>query len=1093
MSLQVRAQGVTSASFFGSVTNSKGDPLPGAAVIAKHLPSGTVYGITTREDGRYNLPNVRIGGPYQITVSYLGHKTHEESDIHLSLGQNFRLNVVLAETSTTMSEVVITAVRSEIMNSDRTGAATNISEKTIAALPTLGRSLNDFVRLTPQGKSSSVAATTGNSPSFGGQDSRFNNLTIDGSIFNNSFGLAGLPGGQTNSTPISLDAVEEIQINVAPYDVRQGGFVGAGINAVTRSGSNQFEGSLFYNFRNQNLAGSKAGDVEVVKTNFDVKQYGFRLGGPLVKDKLFFFVNAEAERRSDPATSFLAFRDSTSTDPTSPNVTRVWASKLDELKAFLKSKFNYDPGAYENYNLDTWSNKALFKLNYNINKTHRVSLRYNYLRSYRDVLISNSRAVSGNRRLNKDALNFQGANYVINNDLHSVIGEVNSIFSNKMSNLLQIGFTANRDYRNSFGSLFPLVDIQQDGKTYTSFGYEPFTANNRLNTDTWQFQDNLTYYAGDHTITAGINFESFVFENTFTPSYYGQFTFASLEDFYASANGDTSIVAKEYRLGYSGLKDAALPIATTKAYMPGVYAQDEINLVQDKLKLTVGVRADIPFFGNTALKNPAVDTLKFKLADGSETSYSTDELPKASILWSPRIGFNYDPKGDRSLQIRGGTGLFSGRPAFVWISNQVGNNGLFMGELRVKDTKAYQFYPDVEAFIPENATTPSTYNLAVIDHNFKFPQLWRTNLAIDKSLPFNLVATLEGVYSKTLNNVMYINANHELSSGNFSVGGDTRPFMPGINAGSSQSKLNNINDQITENIVLINSDQGASYSITAKLERQFSKGLYLMLGYNYGQAKDLITAGSIASSSWSDNKSINNNNNPGLSYSDFDQLHRLIAAASYRFEYAKFMASQLSLFFQTGNQGRYSFYYNGDLNGDGNSNNDLLYVPKDANDIKFKDVTDKDGNVLQTAAEQATAFMTFVEGNKYLNDLKGQYTERNGAILPWLSTIDLAFQQEFGLKIKGRRHAIQIRADFYNFGNLLSSSAGVGNQVNLANPLKVAGYDKDANGNYTNPVYNFSKSAKDSEGKSIYATEAFGKRAGLDDVWQAQLGIRYIF
>ncbi len=1059
-----------SASFLGQVTDVNGDPLIGANVVATHTPSGTFYGTSTREDGRFNLPSVRIGGPYDIQVTYTGYEAYELNDITLSLGQDFRLDIKLRESASVLSEVVVTAVENEILNSQRTGAATNIKKEAINALPTLSRSLNDFIRLTPQSRSSSVAATTGSGVSFAGQDSRFNNLTLDGSIFNNSFGLASAPAGQTNSSPISLEAIEEIQINLAPYDVRQGGFTGAGINAVTRSGTNQFEGSVFYNTRSESLTGSKANGVDVSKTNFSIKQTGFRLGGPIIKNKLFFFVNGEIERRDDPATPFLAARPGLTGD----NVTRVEAADLDQLKQFLKDKYNYDAGSYENYLLNTRSDKVLAKLDYNLSNSHRLNVRFNYLKSSRDVLASNSGSFSG--RNNLFALNFSNSNYIINNDIYSGIAELNSVFGTKFSNKLQFGFTANRDYRGSGGGVFPLVDILEDGRNYTTFGYEPFTPNNVLNTDTWQFQDNLTMYSGAHTFTAGINFEYFKFYNTFTPTYYGQFVYNSLEDFYTDANGLGSVELMQYQLTYSALPKGALPAAITKVAQPGAYIQDEIAMLGNQLKLTIGVRVDVPIYGNTALKNPVVDTMTFIDPQSKPAHYSTNELPGANPLISPRVGFNYDVKGDRSIQLRGGTGLFSGRPAFVWISNQVGNNGILSGSYRVNNTTDFPFNPDVTAYIPENATTPASFNIAVTDHNFKFPQLWRTNLAVDVALPFDFVGTLEGIYNKNINNVYYIDANQTPSRATYS-GADDRPIYAKLEGNSLR-----LNNKITDAILLTNTNKGYTYSITAKLERQFRNGLYAMLAYNFGESKDLITGGSIAYSSWRDNLSVNGNNHPDLSFSDFDQRHRVVGAVSYRVEYANLAATTFSMFMQTGNQSRYSFATNGDVNGDQLTSNDLIYVPRDASEIQFADVTV--GGSVYSAAQQSEAFMNFVNNNDYLKSRKGKYAERNGALMPWWTTFDFSVQQEFFVTVAERRHRLQFRADFYNFANLLNNKWGVGNIATNNFPLRFTGWDKSTN----QPVYNF---APNNDG--VFPTESLSKSISLNSVWQTQLGVRYIF
>lgn len=1085
----LRAQGITSSQLLGQILDSKGEPLVAASVKAIHEPSGTIYGVYTREDGRYNIPNMRIGGPYKITISYIGYQTKTETIQQLALGQNFRLNTTLMEEAISLGEVVISGTKNELMNSDRTGAATNINKAALETMPTIGRSINDFVRLTPQSRSSSVASTTGSGVSFGGQDSRYNNLTIDGSIFNNNFGLSSSPGGQTNSTPISLDAIAEIQVNLAPYDVRQAGFTGAGINAVTRSGTNKVEGSVFYNFRNQSMLGKNAGANPLVITDFDVKQIGLRLGGPIIKDKLFWFVNWESERRSDP-TTLTAFRDSASRNS---NTTRVTAKDLDDISKLVKEKWGYETGVYDNYVNETKSDKGLFKLDYNISNGHRLSFRYNFLKSTRDVFISNSGTVtSGSNRNSINALSYKNSNYIINNDVHSYIAELNSIFSSRVSNSFSVGYTANRDYRSSNSSVIPLIDILDGSNNqYISLGYEPFTPNNTLNTDVSQFQDNLTFYLNNHTLTAGVNYETFAFDNLFTPTFYGQYVFNNINDFKNALNGD-SVALRRYALNYSALPNQELPWATTKVQMPGAYLQDEISLLNNKLSLTVGVRIDVPIFAETALRNVLVDTMKFKDENGNIVNYGTNKLPNKQYMFSPRLGFNYDVMGNRKLQVRGGTGVFTGRPPFVWISNVVGNNGVLQGSITQDNTntKKYKFSNDVTANIPANATASPSYNLALIDQGFKFPQVWRNDLAFDFSLPQGLILTVEGIYSKTLNNIYYINANQELSTGNFS-GDDSRPYFPGIDKSSTaKTNASRIYDNISDATVLKNTDKGYSYSFTTKLEKPLTKNWSAMVAYNLAEAKDLTSAGSIALNSWRDNKSVNGNNLPDLAYSEFDQKHRIIAGLSYKVNYLKIASTQVSLFLQSGNQSRFSLFYSGDQNGDNQSGNDLMYVPNKASDLSFNDLIKKIGSkdsVIATKQQQIDAFENYISNNPFLNDNRGKIVERNALLLKWLTTIDLSIVQEFGVKISGREHKFQIRGDIYNFGNLISKEWGVGYRINTNSPLNATN-TKDAAGK---PVYTFgSVSSANLWQKPLPIVE---KRATLDDVWQAQIGLRYTF
>ena len=1077
LALVSKAQ-VTNASFTGSVKDGEGKNLGGATVVATHEPSGSVFSGSSNTSGYYSIPGVRVGGPYKITVNYSDYIPVEVNDIYITLGQDFVLDLVAVAKGSSLDTVSIKIQRSKLLNSQNTGASTNIDQEALNTLPTLSRNLNDFLRLTPQSRSSSVASTTGNGVSFSGQDSRFNNLTIDGSIFNNSFGLASAPAGQTASTPISLDAIQEIQINLAPYDVRLGGFTGAGINAVTRSGTNNLEGSAFMNIRNNNMVGKKAAGVDVQTNEYNVQQIGFRLGGAIVKNKLFFFVNAEEERRNDPGTQFKANRGEPSG---TANVTRVRASALDSLQDFLKSKYNYDAGEYDGYKRETYSFKYLMKLDWNINEKNKFSLRYNSLISRRDVLASNSGVFSGNRNGTVNALNFSNNNYIINNNLYSIIGELNTNISNNLFSSFQVGYTANRDFRGSGGGIFPLVDIMEAGQTYTSFGYEPFTPNNILNTNTLQIQENLTYYKGRHTVNAGFNFEHFAFENTFTPTYYGQFIYKSLGDFYKSANGDTSVQLARYALTYSAVENGALPTASPKVNQLGAYIQDNFRVSQ-RLKVTAGVRIDIPSYSSESeYWNKKVDTMKFIGPDGKTANYSTKTLPNARPLVSPRVGFNWNAKGNRDIQVRGGSGLFAGRPAFVWISNQLSNNGVTTGSMRYDNVRINQiptqggvnsFTQDVTAFIPANPTTPSSFNLALTDPNFKFPQLWRTDLGVDAKLPWGMIGTVEVMYNKTINNINYLNVNQVNPLGNY-AGPDNRAYYGyGNNA-------NRINDNVTDAILLTNTNKGYNYSTTLKVEKPATNGLGFMVAYNFSETKDIITGGSIAFSSWRDNRSVQGNNTVDLAFSDNDQRHRIIGALTYKTK-SKNFPTTISVVMQSGNMGRYSMSYSNDMNGDLLANNDLLYIPNSADEINWKQtVVSKDTATVQ---EQKDAFNSLLSSDEYLSANKGSYAQRNGVLMNWLTTFDLSIIQDIKMT-NSKKHSLQLRFDVYNVGNLLNNAWGVSDQVNYAALLKYEG--KDAN---NNPIYSLNR---DKNNKLISSITS--KSAGLNDVWQMQFGLRYTF
>ena len=1083
----VNAQ-VTNASMVGFVKNAEGKGMAGASIEAIHQPSGSRYKTQSLPDGRYTLPSMRVGGPYTVNASYIGFGTQTTTDITLQLGEPTRVDFALAEANNQLQEVTVTGTRSRnLISKERKGTGTNINRRVLASLPTLNRSITDFTKLTPQA----------NGTSFAGQDSRFINFTIDGSIFNNSFGLQALPGSQTNSTPISLDAIEEIQVNISPYNLKEVGFTGASINAVTKSGTNSFHGSGFYNTRNESMVGDKAGNngKDPVLTNaFEVKQFGGSVGGPIIKNKLFFFANYEGERRTDPGTTFTANTGGTS----GGNVTRVKASDLDALSTFLSTKFNYETGPYQDYSLITKSDKALLKFDWNINDKHKLSIRGNRLVSVRDVPASSSGGFNG-RRDNLFAMTYANTNYEINNNITSVIAQLNSRIGKTLNNELIFGYIANRDFRNEKGPSFPTVDILDgNDRNYITFGSEPFTPNNILSTDTWQLSDNLSIFKGKHTISTGFNIEAFKFFNQFTPNVNGQYVFHNLDSFYASANAylanpdmvTNPVNQRRYALTYSNLPGGGLWNAVTKANNIGFYIQDDVAL-QDNFTMTYGVRVDIPYFIGSGFVNNEVDNFNFVDETGQPTKLSTSELPSAKVMISPRWGFNYDVSGNKKTQIRGGIGVFTGRPAFVWISNQIGNNGVQSGSISTDNTRAYPFSPDVTRNIPNipNPGTPApSYNIATTEKAFRFPQVLRGNLAVDQYLGSGIVASVELIFTQSMSNIFYYNANLKPATSTFS-GPDNRPRFNTFNtttgqllSGATFNAASRINTKITDATVMKSGPFGSNVMATFKIEKAIrSKGLGWMVAYNYGSTKDYISAGSIAFSTWRDNRSVNGNNRPDLSFSDNDIRSRLIGNINYRVELAKTAAFQISLFGQSQNQGRTSYTYSGDMNGDGLAGNDLIYVPKDQSEMNFEQYTAN--SITFTVQQQKDAFETFINQDPYLSTIRGKYTKRNGLKLPMVTRFDLSAMVELFRNIGKQRHTIQFRADIFNIGNMITPKAGVGYVVNNTAPMAARGY----NATTGVPVYRMN-----AVNNSLNYT-TYRRGTGLIDVWQAQLGIRYIF
>ncbi|MEZ5305772.1 MAG: carboxypeptidase regulatory-like domain-containing protein [Pyrinomonadaceae bacterium] len=1078
-SLTVAAQ-ITTSEMVGRVVDEQGNAVAGASVEAEHQPSGTVYTAETNAAGRFTIPAMRVGGPYRVKVIQAGFNEQIVENIQLSLGSSATINVTL---KTAISETVdVSSEDTAIFSETRTGATTNVSNEALEALPTISRRINDFTRLTPQ---------AGGGGTFAGQDNRLNNITVDGSYFNNSFGLAGQPGDRTGVSPISLDAIEAIQVNVSPYDVRQGNFVGAGVNTVTRSGTNTYQGSLYYIFRKPSFVGKEAGTQAFNPGEFDYKNWGFRLGGPLPflgfgqggplytsgKDKLFFFLSYEDESLTQPGTTF---RANTGSETVGGSTTRVLASDLDELSSYLRTNFNYETGPYQDYSFSTPAKKFLLRGDYNVNSTNRVSLRYLFLDSSTDVLESNSSSLGfGGRRTNLNSLNFANSNYQILENIRSLVGEWNSAIGNSAANSLIIGYTKQDESRGYVGSFFPLVDILEGGSTYTSFGFEPFTPNNELRYNSLQIQDNLTFYMGSHSISGGFSFERYNSENVFFPGSQSVYVYNSLDDFYADAddyltnpNRTTSpITLRRFQVRWSNIPNLDKPLQPLKVSYAGFYAQDSWK-ARENFTLTYGLRFDVPFFGKTGFANAEANGLTFQDENGQAVSYQTEKLPDANILWSPRAGFNWSPFSSGMLQVRGGTGFFTGRPAYVWISNQVGNNGVLTGFEQLDNTTIRPFNPNPDAYKPTTVTgaPASSYELALTEPTFKFPQIWRSSLAADVKLPLGLVGGVEYLHSKDVNGIYYINAN--LSDPNTAFTGvDNRPRWT---AG------NRINSFISSAIVLKNQDVGKTWNLSFTVEKPYSKGFWFKGAYSYGEAKNTVDPGSIASGSWFNNPHTSDPNNPGLGFSSANQGHRFFASATYRLEYFKFGATTFSTFWETRAGGAGSYAFSGDLNGDGGTSNDLIYIPRDASEMNFEQFTSS--GTTFTVAEQQAAWEAFIQQDPYLSKHRGEYAVRGAARLPFTTSVDFSVAQDLIAKLGSTKHTFQFRMDVLNFGNLLNHNWGVGQAFNSTTPLIARG--ADANGAARYRFRNF--------GSSLISG-SYRPTNGIGDVYQIQFGIRYIF
>ncbi|HXK11490.1 MAG TPA: carboxypeptidase regulatory-like domain-containing protein [Vicinamibacteria bacterium] len=1070
------AQGVTTGSITGEVVDAQKQVVPGASIVAVHEPSGTRYEATTRADGRFSLPGMRVGGPYTVTASLTGFQSRTVKDVVVSLGVAIDLDLTLGQAAMA-EEVTVTAQSSEVFSSARTGAATAIRRDVLATIPTINDRFNDYARLSPQYSGGPFGG------SFVGQDNRLNNITVDGSYFNNSFGLGGQPGDRTGVTPISTAAIEEIQINSAPYDVRQGHFVGVGMNTVTRSGANQFHGSGYYWWRDQGLVGTQAAGNTYNPGTFDYKRYGAWLSGPILKDKLFFFGSYENDKFTQPGTTFVA---NSGGQTVGGNTTRVLASDLDALSTYLKSNFGYDTGPYQNYSFETPAKRYLGKIDYNINSKNKVSVRYLQLDSQTPVLLSNSSSLGfGNRRSNTTGLNFANSNYAILENIKSVVGEWNSILSSNAANSFVAGYTTNDESRPQSGNLFPFVDILKDSTVYTSFGYEPFTPDNQLRYHTFQAQDNFTWSRGTHTFTFGGTVERYHSDNVFFPGSQSVYVYNSLADFYTDANGylanpnrtTSPVKLSLFQVRWNNIPGQTQPLQPLDVWYGGVYAQDEWQAARN-FKLTYGLRLDVSAFGDTGYDNANADTLTFRDAAGNPVQYDSGKLPDTRVLWSPRLGFNWDVSGNRTTQVRGGTGLFSGPPIYVWISNQVGNTGTLTGFAQLSNTTARPWNPNPDAYKPTTVTgaPPPSYELALTDPNFKFPQVWRNNVAVDRRLPWDLVATGEFIYSKDINGISYINANLPAAQTAL-VGADNRPRWTN----------NRINANVTDNTVLGNQNTGYSWHASATIQKTFHQG-FLKAAYSYGVSRNTVDPGSIAYGSWTGNQISRDPNNPPVANTEYFPGNRVFVAGSYRFDYLKFGATTFSFFWQGYNNGVASYTYAGDLNGDGGTGNDLLYIPRNQSEMNFQTFTS--GGKTYTAAAQAAAWDAYINQDGYLSQHRGQYAERNGVLLPMVFRLDFSVNQDLFKNLGGAKHTLSFRADFLNFSNLLNHNWGVGQRLVGMNtsgpyatqPLTNVGVNALGQATYRLRVVN-----------GALINHSLETTAFLQDVYQVQFSLKYTF
>ncbi len=1082
----VNAQ-VTTSNMSGIVTTSDGMKSTGATIKATHLPSGTVYSASANSAGAFNLTNMRVGGPYRVEVTYGNEQPQVYENLFLELGVPFSLNPVLGEKTATIAEVTITGTTGRNVN--KTGAATNIGQKMIQDLPQSSRSITEFTRLTPQA----------NGTSFAGRDARYNNLQIDGANFNNGFGLSSnpLPGG--NAQPISLDAIQEISVNIAPFDVTQSGFTGAGINAITKSGTNKFHGSLYGYYNGKELNGWKINGEDIQKVSGAKMTNGLTVGGPIVQNKLFFFVSGERETatgaNASGANLWTASADGIA-DP-SNNISRVRESDLISVQNHLRTRWGYDPGRYQGYanEAEQQGDKFLARIDWNINDNHKLAVRYNMLNA-NSMQVANGNSGPSPRsswsRVSDKAMTFENGNFAFENTVQSITAELNSTFNSSLSNKFLFTYTKIQDTRKSpSDTLFPFVDIwdgSANGGNYISFGTELFSYLNDVVNDNLSFTNNLTYTTGKNNFTAGVAFDLQKFGNSYTRSGTGYYRYASVEDFLKTGTAN-EVAPINFGLTYP--YEGQDTYSRVNFGLASVYLQDKVTLT-DKFNFTVGLRAELPIYLNELTANPSIDALNLLDKNGNEKNYTSGEWPKSKVMLSPRVGFNYDVMGDRSLTLRGGTGIFTGRVPFVWLTNMPTNAGVlqntiepgsyaaaagWIGNIRFHPEDIYYHLNNVPAggenvFI-SNPKEGAPSSFALVDNDFKMPSVWRSSFGADYKIPNSMFTlTTDILYTRDVNSVFQYGANRKEATARMTYA--DRAYYP--NTAAYQ-----YNNAIGANsaTVLTNSDtKGTAFSATFGTSMRTWNGLSGSVFYTYSEAKEISSnSGSSASSAWQASPTVDSPNQQELSISNFAIPHRVVANVAYTLK-----NTTLGVYYSGSNQGRFSYYYSNDVNGDGIAN-DLMYIPTASETVKFTDIVQKNGKVDFTAEQQRQAFEDFINNNG-LDKYRGQITPRNEFLLPWLNRVDVRISQNLFTDMVQKGDKIAISLDVLNFGNLLNSDWGI--QENNVSSYGAAVLGRSG-GLSPDPSFNLLR-----DGQNLVSSP-FRQSSSRFTTWSAMLGFKYSF
>ena len=1096
---------VTTSALNGLVTDQSGEPLAGAVVVAVHVPTGSQYYAVANNQGQYAIKGMRAGGPYEVNISFIGSQTVVVKDVTLQLGEPYSLNASLKDAAQQLQEVVLVASATSF-SEDKTGPATNISVGQINSLPTVNRSITDIAKYSPYA----------NGMSFAGGDGRSTNFTVDGANFNNNFGLSSdLPGG---GTPISMDAIQEVQVVIAPFDVRQTNFVGGGMNAITKSGTNQFKGTAYTYHYNGKTHGVNAHGVKTtVPDMYEHHVYGGTVGGPIIKDKLFFFVSAERTVEPGSITTWRAWRDGDAVDdkgnPKADNqkqISRTKAEDLANVADALKQRYGYDTGSYTSFPAETTNTKILGRIDWNINADHKLAVRYNWTQNleWKPTNSNSSDAYSrhsGSRLGSQYSHSYMNSCYNLQNNVSSISADLNSRLGDKMHNQLLVTYTNISDIRGTYSDEFPFIDILYADPAvsgsispYISAGYELFTYNNGVYNKIITIKDDFSYDLGKHHFLAGASFEHQFANNAYMRNGTGYYRYRSLSDFY-KANGydpethslvdpDMSVAPETVNLTY-GYNGATNPTAQVTFNQIGLYLQDEWDVTRN-FKLTYGVRFDaLVFDEKDIMRNQAMYDVDF-----GGRHVDTGKWPAAHITPSPRVGFNWDVFGDRSLKVRGGAGLFTGRLPLVFFtnmptnSNMIQNKGVIStkweGKVATPDAALASFAGPMivnksELLKKMNEVDPTHFPLDIkpedgvlgtgaingVDPNFKMPLVAKFSLGADYKVPVNfpLTVSAEGVFNKTVYGVRMTNYNMKDNSGwDRLPGADNRLIYP------SDAKYGS-----TEAFVLTNTTEGYGYTTNVTINANPIPALRLMAAYTLTEQKEITgMPGSDASSAYTGLYTVNGPEFATLQRSQYVRPGRAIASASWtqKWRGLEGFDTHISLFYEGYSAGGYSFFYDNDLNRDGVAN-DLIYIPNKPTELQW------------ASADDMIAFWKFVNQDKYLRSHKGQYAEAYSARSPWLHQFDLRIAQDVALKIGKTLHRLEFSADIMNIGNMLNQNWGIPHILECNNGKILKCTNVESLSSTVAPVYQFS-------GNSDHT---FTHSGSFYNCWQLQFGVRYLF